>query len=993
MSEFKLISPMLDNFAMGDSINEHDGVYCCPAMENNSEDKYIVKIISTPASQTKLDALLLSGACADNDSALEYFRSITDGIIEEAQALEKLSQLEGFLPFEKWQYEPMDEGLGYNLYLLSRYHRTLQKQLKKSPMTHLGALNLGLDLCAALAVCRRLGYLYVNLKPSNIYLTAENEYRIGDLGFIKLESLKYASLPERYHSVYTAPEVTDAYSTLNATMDVYALGLILYQIFNDGALPSVPEDAETPQLPPPTYADYEMSEIILKACASNPDDRWQDPIQMGQALVSYMQRNGAHDTPIIPQVVTAEVEDPEEDTGAFEETNAENTKIVEELDNGQVPDEIEVSESDIYTEDADGNLTFIADSTKDETLPNENDIVEDYEEITEEVNEILAQADDLIAHETPEPVIQPEPIEVTVPETVEDVAEESNKEEEPVQESSEEKETEQTSTDNETVVEEDDSENAPDSSETPAIDESEENTEEPADDEGSVKKKGSAGIWIVSILLSLLALAVIAAGIIFYRNYYLQPIESIVLEDGELGTLTVIVNSEIDENKLSVLCLDMYGNPLTAPVKDGKAIFTGLAPDSAYTIKVNIDGFHRLTGDVFTSFTTPEETNIVQLQAVTGAEDGSVILAFTVEGPDSDLWNVYYSTQNEEEKGQSFSGHMITLTGLSVGSEYTFTLVPETELHVTGTNQVTFTASKIIKANDLAITGCVDGKLTAKWAAPEDVSVENWTVRCYNDKGYDQTLVVNDPSVTFEGVDVAADHTVEVTAAGMSVSERAFAPANSITITQATLDTSNVNQLVLDWDSSAENSWRLLYTVNGSASREINCETETKATIRNIVPGSEYKFSIQATDGSHVLGGDYVYTTPKAEAFSGYGVTADNILFKMCKTPSSKNWDRYDLKSSDYTTEFKVGKKASFLAKMQHEYSVSSDKVVTLYVIRNAEGTIVDASSSTAKWSSMWKKNYGEFNVPSLPDTPGEYTVSIYFDGALVHNQNFTMLS
>jgi hypothetical protein len=224
------------------------------------------------------------------------------------------------------------------------------------------------------------------------------------------------------------------------------------------------------------------------------------------------------------------------------------------------------------------------------------------------------------------------------------VAEESNEEEEEEeeeeteQEGSEEKETEQTSTDNETVVEEDDSENAPDSGETPANDEPEENTEVPVEDdaETSVKKKGRAGVWIVSILLSLLALALIAAGIFYYKNYYLQPIDSIILEDGELGTLTVIVNSEIDENKLSVLCLDMYGNPLTAPVKDGKAVFTGLAPDSAYTIKVNIDGFHRLTGDVFTSFTTPEETNIVQFQAVTGAEDGSVILSFTQSGPDHD---------------------------------------------------------------------------------------------------------------------------------------------------------------------------------------------------------------------------------------------------------------------------------------------------------------------------------------------------------------------
>ena len=69
MSEPKLISPMLDNFEIGGPLSDHDGVRCCPAMRKNSDEKYIVKIISVPASQTKLDALLLTGAYPDKDAA------------------------------------------------------------------------------------------------------------------------------------------------------------------------------------------------------------------------------------------------------------------------------------------------------------------------------------------------------------------------------------------------------------------------------------------------------------------------------------------------------------------------------------------------------------------------------------------------------------------------------------------------------------------------------------------------------------------------------------------------------------------------------------------------------------------------------------------------------------------------------------------------------------------------------------------------------------
>ena len=88
MSDPKLISPMLDDFDMGNPISEHHGVRCCPAMRKNTDEKYIVKIISVPASQTKLDALLLTGAYPDKASALVYFKDVADGIIEEKRILD-----------------------------------------------------------------------------------------------------------------------------------------------------------------------------------------------------------------------------------------------------------------------------------------------------------------------------------------------------------------------------------------------------------------------------------------------------------------------------------------------------------------------------------------------------------------------------------------------------------------------------------------------------------------------------------------------------------------------------------------------------------------------------------------------------------------------------------------------------------------------------------------------------------------------------------------
>lgn len=997
MSDVKLISPMLDNFAMGDPISEHNGVRCCPAMENESDEKYIVKIISTPASQTQVEALLLSGACADKEAAAQYYKSIADGIVEEAQILQKLAELEGFMPYKRWQIEPIDDGVGYDVYLLARYKKTLNRYFQRNPMTHLGALNLGLDLCAALAVCRRMGYLYVNLKPENVYLTDEQEYRIGDLGFIKLDSLKYASLPERYRSVYTAPEIQDAYSTLNATIDVYALGLILYQAFNNGLIPEITEDAT--ELAPPTYADYEMSEIILKACAMNPADRYQDPIEMGQALVSYMQRNGAHDTPIVPQAV-AEEETAEEETGIYEE--AENLEAVEdaEVQESQeaIPEEeIIPTEEEIYSEDEEGNLTFITEDTEDETAPDQEVMDVDYGEVTDEVSDILNQADELISHPAPDPVVQPEAIEVTLPEVLPESEDTHADTEDETTEDTDENE-EQSVADDESEEDNTDTAEADTDESTDTSDVEEESAEEEIaedssdiDDEAAkpIKRRSAKG-WIIGILIALLVGAVAVVGFFFYRDYYLQNIESMVLEASDKGSLTVIVSSDVDESKLTVVCLDAYGNQVSAPVENGKAVFTGLAPNSAYSVEIMIGGFHRLTGDTFASFTTPKETQILQFQAVTGAEDGSVILSFTTEGPESKEWTVRYSAANEEAKEVVFSGSMVSLSGLTIGNEYTFILTPNDDITLTGTNTAVYTASKIVKAEDLFITALADGKLTAQWSAPEGIAVNSWTVRCYNDSDYDKTIAVEQPNAVFEGVISGAAYTVEVTAAGMSVSERAFAPANAPFVTNLTADSSNPNRLVISWENAADIDCMLFYSVDGLAEQQVACSNNT-AVIDTVIPGAKYRISLKTDSGAAIIGGNMVYNVPAAQAFAGYSVSKDYMEFMMCRTPSYSNWDRWDLSSSDYTTEFDVGESASFLVRLLHEYDISSDEIVVLYVIRDSGRNLVSSAQQSGTWSSLWYRNYGEFDIPALPQSAGQYTIDVFFNGALAGTESFTI--
>ena len=361
--------------------------------------------------------------------------------------------------------------------------------------------------------------------------------------------------------------------------------------------------------------------------------------------------------------------------------------------------------------------------------------------------------------------------------------------------------------------------------------------------------------WGVVIVIVLLFLAILLGGAYYFMNYYLQSIESVRVVGTEDG-LVVYIESDVDEKKLSVVCSDAYGTLVTAPVIDGKATFTKLVPDTGYNVTVQIAGFHKLTGEISSAYSTPIQTSIVQINAVTGSEDGSVILGFTVDGPDSEQWRVVYSARGEEEKEVTFLSHMVTLTGLTVGKEYTFTVYPESDLYINENNQITYTASNLIYAENLAILGCTDNKLTASWTAPENTSVESWTVRCYNDSGYNETIITADTTVTFEQLDHTDSFTIEVTAAGMTVHQRVFLPENSITVSNFRTSTSDPTKLLITWDTNItpKAGWKLLYSVVGSnVQKAISCATNI-AQIDNPVSGATYEIILQLTDGTAVFG-------------------------------------------------------------------------------------------------------------------------------------------
>ncbi len=301
-----------------------------------------LKHIPIPASEAQVQALIFSGAAGDEAEVQNYYERSAEDLREELRLGAELAGTQCFLPFCDCQFDRREGAVGYDIYLVSELCQTLGHYLAEHEATVLDVLNLGLDICSCIQALREHGLMHHNVKPENIYRTANGKFLLGDLGLTRLDELPYASLPDSRFGWYSAPEYADLLAPLNQTAEIYSLGMILYRIFNGNHAPFVDEETsiraadqmriEGKELPAPMYADYELSGIILKACAFRPEDRYQTAEEFRQELTMYMKRNPVPNAPVMPPIVT----DPDEQLPADLEDSDDEALInftnVDDLD-------------------------------------------------------------------------------------------------------------------------------------------------------------------------------------------------------------------------------------------------------------------------------------------------------------------------------------------------------------------------------------------------------------------------------------------------------------------------------------------------------------------------------------------------------------------------------------------------------------------------------------------------------------------------------------
>jgi serine/threonine-protein kinase len=124
---------------------------------------------------------------------------------------------------------------------------TLRKEIfsRKAPWTPAQILEIVRPVCAALNFAHSQGLVHCDVKPANIMITSKADVLVADFGIARLtESATTATLVGAGTPAYMAPEQIRGEDPQPQT-DIYALGIVLFELLTGGARPFTGEYAQT----------------------------------------------------------------------------------------------------------------------------------------------------------------------------------------------------------------------------------------------------------------------------------------------------------------------------------------------------------------------------------------------------------------------------------------------------------------------------------------------------------------------------------------------------------------------------------------------------------------------------------------------------------------------------------------------------------------------------------------------------------------------------
>lgn len=258
-----------------------------------------IKVIAIPQNDSETESLRLEGL--DKTATRTYYEEIVKDFVCEIKLMESLKGTPNIVSVEDYKVVEKTDRVGWDIYIRMEYLTSFNDYACDKKLTEIEIIKMGIDICSALEICSKRDVIHRDIKPENIFISDFGYFKLGDFGIAR-ELEKTASAHSKRGTLnYMAPEVNNG-SNYDSRADIYSLGIVLYKLLNNNRIPfldpykqliqyrdrvkAVEKRMNGDPLPTPVQASEKIAAVILKACAYNPDDRFDNPNQLRMALKS-----------------------------------------------------------------------------------------------------------------------------------------------------------------------------------------------------------------------------------------------------------------------------------------------------------------------------------------------------------------------------------------------------------------------------------------------------------------------------------------------------------------------------------------------------------------------------------------------------------------------------------------------------------------------------------------------------------------------------------
>ena len=259
--------------------------------------KAALKAITIPQSRSEIERIADDGMGPESVTA--YFRGFVQELVEEFRIMSKLKGESNIVSYEDHRVIEHTDEIGWDVFIRMELLTPLTKYAKEHGISRADVIRLGIDICSALELCRKNNIIHRDIKPENIFVSENGKFKLGDFGIAKTVEKTTGGLSKKGTYTYMAPEVYKG-EAYGASVDIYSLGIVLYRFMNNNRAPFLPPypppikyaDRESAMarrikgetLPAPANADEALSQVILKACAYKPEERYRSAADMRRDL-------------------------------------------------------------------------------------------------------------------------------------------------------------------------------------------------------------------------------------------------------------------------------------------------------------------------------------------------------------------------------------------------------------------------------------------------------------------------------------------------------------------------------------------------------------------------------------------------------------------------------------------------------------------------------------------------------------------------------------